>query len=75
MAGVSFTKIIFDLKDEQSEFLEERRLTDPVKKLSEFVGFPIELHVKEKGVTDSGKMKTTIEEEGKEGDELKNRGV
>ena len=52
------TKIIFDLKEEQSEFLAERRLTDLVKKLSEFIGFPIEFHVeksKEKEVTDSGK--------------------
>ena len=34
------TKIIFDLKEDQSEFLEERRLTDLVKKLSEYIGFP-----------------------------------
>merc|ERR1712057_13021 len=40
----------------QSEFLEERRLKDLVKKHSEFIGFPIELYVeksKEKEVTDS----------------------
>merc|ERR1712187_657307 len=39
-----------------SEFLEERRLKDLVKKHSEFIGFPIELYVeksKEKEVTDS----------------------
>ena len=30
----------------QSEFLEERRLKDLVKKHSEFIGFPIELYVK-----------------------------
>ena len=43
------------LEEDQSEFLEERRLTDLVKKLSEFIGFPIE-HVeksKVKEVTDS----------------------
>ena len=34
------------LQEDQSEFLAVRRLTDLVKKLSEFIGFPIELHVK-----------------------------
>merc|ERR1712023_158076 len=53
----------------QSEFLEERRLKDLVKKHSEFIGFPIELYVeksKEKEVTDSEE-----EDEEKEGDEPK----
>merc|ERR1711998_737158 len=50
------TKIICYLKEDQSEFLEERRLKDLVKKHSEFIGFPIELYCeksKEKEVTDS----------------------
>jgi molecular chaperone HtpG len=50
------TKIVLHLKEDQSEFLEERRLKDLVKKHSEFIGFPIELYVeksKEKEVTDS----------------------
>merc|ERR1719313_776933 len=50
------TKVICYLKEDQSEFLEERRLKDLVKKHSEFIGFPIELYVeksKEKEVTDS----------------------
>ena len=50
------TKIICYLKEDQSEFLEERRLKDLVKKHSEFIGFPIELYVEksnEKEVTDS----------------------
>merc|ERR1712216_479724 len=61
------TKIICYLKEDQSEFLEERRLKDLVKKHSEFIGFPIELYVeksKEKEVTDS-------EDEEEEGDEPK----
>ena len=41
----SGTKIICYLKEDQSEFLEERRLKDLVKKHSEFIGFPIELYV------------------------------
>merc|ERR1711924_371550 len=39
------TKVICYLKEDQSEFLEERRLKDLIKKHSEFIGFPIELYV------------------------------
>jgi len=69
------TKVICYLKEDQSEFLEERRLKDLVKKHSEFIGFPIELYVeksKEKEVTDSEEEdEKKEEEEGKEGDEPK----
>lgn len=37
------TRIILHLKEDQLEYLEERRLTDLVKKHSQFIGFPIEL--------------------------------
>jgi len=50
------TKIILQLKEDQQEFLEERRLKDLCKKHSEFIGFPIVLMVEkttEKEVTDS----------------------
>merc|ERR1711890_70882 len=66
------TKVICYLKEDQSEFLEERRLKDLVKKHSEFIGFPIELYVvksKEKEVTDSEEEEEEKKEEGKEGDE------
>merc|ERR1711964_619553 len=70
------TKVILTLKEDQSEFLEERRLKDLVKKHSEFVGFPIELYVEksnEKEVTDSeeDEEEEKKEEEGEEGDEPK----
>merc|ERR1712096_411035 len=69
------TKIICYLKEDQSEFLEERRLKDLVKKHSEFIGFPIELYVeksKEKEVTDSEEDdEDAKKEEGAEGDEPK----
>ncbi|CAE7203725.1 swo1 [Symbiodinium sp. CCMP2592] len=67
------TKIICYLKEDQSEFLEERRLKDLVKKHSEFIGFPIELYVeksKEKEVTDSEEEEEEKKDE-KEGDEPK----
>merc|ERR1711871_205571 len=66
------TKIICYLKEDQSEFLEERRLKDLVKKHSEFIGFPIELYVeksKEKEVTDSEEEEEEKKEEGKDTDE------
>merc|ERR1711939_361301 len=68
------TKIILSLKEDQSEFLEEHRLKDLVKKHSEFIGFPIELYVEkssEKEVTDSEDEEEAKKEEGEEGDEPK----
>jgi len=38
------TKIILHLKEDMSEYLEEKRVTDLVKKHSEFIGFPIKLY-------------------------------
>merc|ERR1711972_1191494 len=61
-------------KEDQSEFLEERRLKDLVKKHSEFIGFPIELYVeksKEKEVTDSEEEEEEEKKDEKEGDEPK----
>src|SRR3569833_1860289 len=66
------TKIILHLKEDQLEFLEDRRLKDLVKKHSEFIGFPIELYVeksKDKEVTESDD-----EEEDKKKDEDKKEG-
>ena len=50
------TKIILHLKEDMTEYLEERKIKDLVKKHSEFIGFPISLQVEkstEKEVTDS----------------------
>ena len=60
------TRIILHLKEDQQEYLEERRLKDLIKKHSEFIGYDIELQVEktsEKEVTDED------EEEKKEDDE------
>jgi len=49
------TRIILHLKEDMSEYLEERRIKDLVKTHSEFIGFPIMLYTEkttEKEVTD-----------------------
>merc|ERR1719253_1735180 len=49
------TRITLHLKEDMSEYLEEQRIKDLVKKHSEFIGFPVKLYTEkttEKEVTD-----------------------
>merc|ERR1712012_641622 len=49
------TRIGLHLKEDMSEYLEEKRIKDLVKKHSEFIGFPVKLYTEkttEKEVTD-----------------------
>lgn len=59
------TKIILHIKEDQAEFLEERKIKEVVKKHSQFIGYPIKLVVEKER---DKELSDDEEEEKKEGD-------
>merc|ERR1712093_613480 len=62
------TKIVLHLKTDNTEFLEERRIKDLVKKHSEFISFPIRLMVEK---TEEKEVSDDDEDDEKKDDEKK----
>merc|ERR1719154_858450 len=59
------TKIVLQMKEDQAEFLEEKKVKEIVKKHSQFIGYPIRLLVQKE------RSKEVSDDEKKEGDEEK----
>merc|ERR1712179_3517 len=66
------TKITLHIKEDQTEYIEEKRIKDVVKKHSQFIGYPIKLLVeKERDKEVSDDEEEEEEKEEKEGEEPK----
>jgi len=68
------TRITLKIKEDQEEYLEEKRLKDIIKKHSQFIGYPIYLHVekeKEEEVEDDDEEEKAEGEEEKKDEEKK----
>ena len=63
------TKIVLHIKEDQTEFLEERKIKEVVKKHSQFIGYPIKLLVEKERDKELSDDEAEEEKEKKEEDE------
>jgi len=57
------TKIELFLKEDQAEYLEEKKIKEIVKKHSQFIGYPIKLHVEKEREVEAEESEVKDEEE------------
>merc|ERR1712113_1048808 len=62
------TKIILHMREDMTEYLEEKRLKDIIKKHSQFIGYPIKLQVEKEREKELSEDEEEEEEEKKEED-------
>merc|ERR1712099_8301 len=62
------TKIILHMREDMTEYLEEKRLKDIIKKHSQFIGHPIKLQVEKEREKELSEDEEEEEEEKKEED-------
>merc|ERR1711942_438492 len=65
------TKIVLHMKEDQAEYIEEKKVKEIVKKHSQFIGYPIKLLVQKEREKEVSDDEAEAEDEKKEGEEPK----